>query len=87
MWAQLGLVCLKYLDESGCYCTSPTAYSYGRIGAQKRIRQSRRRGRRINIFGIWEPKRSFDSALMLGTLKTSTYIELMDWQAQIAAQR
>jgi putative transposase len=24
---------------------------------------------------------------MLGTLKTSTYIELMDWQAQIAAQR
>ncbi|MEH2463548.1 MAG: hypothetical protein V7K23_07190, partial [Nostoc sp.] len=62
------MVCLKYLDESGCYCTSPTDYTYGRRGEQKRIRQNRRRGRRINIFGIWEPKVSFDYALMLGTL-------------------
>ncbi|MDM9582982.1 transposase [Nostoc sp. GT001] len=81
------MVCLKYLDESGCYCTSPTDYTYGRRGEQKRIRQNRRRGRRINIFGIWEPKSSFNYALMLGTLKAPTYVQLMDWQAQIAAHR
>ncbi|HEY9781641.1 MAG TPA: transposase [Leptolyngbyaceae cyanobacterium] len=87
LWSQLGLVCLKYLDESGCYCTSPTDYAYGRRGEQKRIRQNRRRGRRINIFGIWEPKVRFDYALMVGTLKTPTYVQLMDWQAQTAATR
>ncbi|MEJ6487475.1 transposase [Nostoc punctiforme UO1] len=87
LWAQLGSVCLKYLDESGCYCTSPTDYTYGRRGEQKRIRQNRRRGRRINIFGIWEPKVSFDYALMLGTLIAPTYVQLMDWQAQTAARR
>ena len=26
-WAQLGMIVLKYLDESGCYCQSPTDYS------------------------------------------------------------
>ncbi|OUL24845.1 transposase [Nostoc sp. T09] len=87
LWSQLGLVCLKYLDESGCYCTSPTDYAYGRRGEQKRIRQNRRRGRRINIFGIWQPKVRFDYALMVGTLKTPTYVQLMDWQAQTAATR
>ncbi|WP_052304744.1 transposase [Nostoc punctiforme] len=87
LWSQLGLVCLKYLDESGCYCTSPTDYAYGRRGEQKRIRQNRRRGRRINIFGIWEPKVRFDYALMVGTLKTPTYVQLMNWQAQTAATR
>ncbi|MDF5740027.1 MULTISPECIES: transposase [unclassified Nostoc] len=88
MWAQLvGLLCLKYLDESGCYCTSPTDYTYGRRGEQKCIRQNRRRGRRINIFGIWEPKVSFDYALMLGTLKAPIYVQLMECLAQIAARR
>ncbi|MBW4606702.1 MAG: transposase [Hassallia sp. WJT32-NPBG1] len=75
------------MDESGCYCTSPTDYTYGRRGEQKRIRQNRRRGRRINIFGIWEPKSSFDYALMLGTLKAPTYVQLMECLAQIAAHR
>ena len=38
-------------------------------GEQKSIRQPRRRGRRVNIFGVWEPKVRFDYALMLGTLQ------------------
>ena len=87
LWAQLGVVYLKYLDESGCYCQSPTSYSYGRRGEQKCIRQPRRRGRRVNIFGVWEPKVRFDYALMVGTLKTPTYVQLMDWQAAIAKHR
>lgn len=81
LWAQRGEVRLKYLDESGCYCQSPTDYGYCQKGKQKRIVQSRRRGRRINIFGVWQPQERFDYALMVGTLKSSTYLKLMDWQA------
>jgi putative transposase len=49
LWALLGLVHLKYLDESGCYCHSPTGYAYAPRGQQKRLEQMRRRGRRVNI--------------------------------------
>lgn len=86
MWAQLGLIRLKYLDESGCYCQSPTDYSYGRRGSQKKLCQTRRRGRRINIFGVWEPDKGFDYALMLGTMTAPIYITLMEWQATQAQQ-
>ncbi|MEH2300975.1 MAG: transposase [Nostoc sp.] len=37
--------------------------------------------------GIWEPKVRFDYALMLGTLRTSTYVQLIECLAQIAAKR
>lgn len=86
LWANQGLIHLKYLDESGCYCHSSTDYSYAPKGQQKKLLQSRRRGRRINIFGVWEQNTSFDYALMLGTLKTQTYIQLINWQAQKAQQ-
>ena len=76
------MIVLKYLDESGCYCHSPTDYSYAPIGEQKRVPQTRRRGRRVNIWGVWEPQVSFDYALMLGTLTAKPYLKLMDWQAQ-----
>ena len=80
------MICLKYLDESGCCCQSPTDYGYAKRGQQKRIRQRKRRGRRINIFGVWQPKVQFDYALMLGTLKSKTFVRLMHWQAQQAEQ-
>lgn len=81
MWAQLGIICLKYLDESGCCQQRASDYGYSPRGQQKRVTQRKRRGRRINILGIWQPKRQFDYALMVGTLKTSTFLKLMDWQA------
>jgi putative transposase len=81
LWAELGVIRLKYLDESGCYCQSSTNYSYSRRGSQKRLRQTRRRGRRINILGVWEPQSRFDYALMLGTMNSDTYVALMEWQA------
>jgi putative transposase len=86
-WAQLGMICLKYLDESGCCPQSSTNYSYGKRGVQKRIQGRKRRGRRINIFAVWQPQVCFDYALMVGALKTSTFLKLMDWQADIAQQQ
>lgn len=86
VWAATGVMRLTYLDESGCCCHSPTDYSYARRGQQKRVHQHKRRGRRINIWGVWEQGKRFDYALMLGTLKTTTYLKLMDWQASLAEQ-
>ena len=87
MWAEVGLVCLKYLDESGCCPQSPTHYSYGKRGKQQRIKQHKRRGRRISILGVWQPHVQFDYALMVGGVKTSTFLKLMDWQAGLAQQQ
>jgi len=87
LWAEWGEIHLKYLDEAGCYCQSPTDYGYSRKGQQKRIVQRRRRGRRVNILGIFEPKQRFDYALMVGTLKSKTFVKLMEWQVQRAHQQ
>lgn len=57
------------------------------LGNIHKVQQSRKRGRRINVFGVWEPQNSFDYALMLGTLKTQTYLELMNWLFSKAQQR
>lgn len=51
-----------------------------------RISQQRRRGRRINIFGVWLPLHCFDYALMVKTLKAPTFVRLMNWQALKAIQ-
>ena len=83
----MGMVCLKYLDESGCCLQSPTDYSYGKRGEQKRIKQGKRRGRRINILGVWQEQVGFDYALMVGSLKTATFLKLMDWQAELAQEQ
>ena len=61
-----------YLDESGC-CCDDTDYGYGKRAEHKRISQRRRRGRRINIFGVWLPLHCFDYALMVRTLLRSYF--------------
>lgn len=50
-------------------------------GQQKKVEQHKRRGRRINILGVWQPQQQFNYALMVGSLKTETFLKLMDWQA------
>lgn len=50
----------KYLDESGLGLWSSANYSYIRVGKQKKIRQSKRRGKRLNVLGIYEPGQSFN---------------------------
>lgn len=84
--AQEGYIDLKYLDESGCCLWSPTSYSYSRIGEQKRLEQTERRGRRVSILGLWQPKQSFEYALVCGSVKSQSYITVMDWIAGKAAQ-
>lgn len=79
--AQQGHIDLKYLDESGCCLWSSVSYSYSRIGQQKRLEQTERRGQRISILGLWQPDQSFEYALALGGFKSESYIKVMNWIA------
>ncbi len=62
------------------------SYSYSRIGEQKRLEQTERRGRRISILGLWQPEEGFEYALACGSFKSSSYITVMDWVADKAAK-
>ncbi len=86
-WAEEGVITLMYLDESGCCCESPLVYSYGEKGKQKEIEQKERRGRRINLIGVWEPNQTMEYAMIAGSVKTKTYLCFMEKQAEKAAQR
>lgn len=83
--AAVGEICLKYLDESGFCQWSPVGYSYFFRGQQKRQEQTRSRGRRLSILGLWEPQISFEYGLAIGSFTGASYIRLMDWQASQAA--
>lgn len=79
--AESGEIRLKYLDESGFSLWSPVSYSYIKIGKQKKIRQSKKRGKRLNILGIYEPKTSFNYALKLGSFKTESFLKVLENEA------
>lgn len=85
-YAQHGFVKLKYLDEAGFALWSPVSYTYVRKGEQKEIKQTKRRGRRLNIIGIFEKNTSFEYGLVLGGIKTDIYLKIMDWQAEKAQE-
>ena len=87
LWAEEGLITLLYLDESGCCPESPLSYGYGQIGQQKSIAQRSRKGRRVNIMGVWEEEARLEYALKIGTNKTKSYLRFMDWQAERAMKR
>lgn len=85
--AQAGQIELKYLNEAGCCLWSPVSYSYSRIGVQKRLEQTPKRyGSRISILGLWQPGERFEYALAQGGFKGKSYIQVMDWIAEKAAQ-
>jgi hypothetical protein len=85
---QEGHIDLKYLDESGFCLWSPVSYSYSRIGEQKCMEQTAQRyGNRISILELWQPGESFEYALAQGGFKSASYIKVMDWVAEKAAQR
>lgn len=69
-WGEEGLLRLVYLDESGFERISPLAYSYSLLGQQHRIAKPQRRGRRINVLGVWEPHVGFDYGLVVGRFNT-----------------
>ena len=63
-WAHsAGEICLKFLDESGFCLWSPVSYTYARKGTQKVLEQTSRRGRRLNILGLYSIGVSFDYGL------------------------
>lgn len=84
-YALEGYINLKYLDEAGFVLSSPASYSYSRKGTQKQLNQPPKRGKRLSILGILSQKKSFDYGLKLGGFESSSYLEMIDWQAEKAA--
>jgi putative transposase len=85
--AAVGEICLKYLDESGFVLWSPVSYTWAKKGVQKLMEQTLKRGKRISICGLLEKEKSFEYALVLGSIKKHSYIEIMNWEAEKAHQQ
>jgi putative transposase len=87
-WAgSVGEICLKYLDESGFNLWSTVIYSWSKKGEQKKIEQTPKRGKRLNICGLLEIGEGFEYGLALKSFKSESYIKLMNWQAQKAERK
>lgn len=85
--AQEGYIDLKYLDEAGFCLESPVSYSYSKVGESKRIEQPLKSyGKRISILGLWQPGEQFEYALAQGGFNSQSYIKVIDWVANKAAQ-
>jgi hypothetical protein len=82
-----GLIDLFYLDESGFSLSMPVEYSYFFGGEQKKLEQTSRRGRRISILGLMQPKTSFVYGLVVGGFNSERYIKMMDMQAELAKKQ
>lgn len=85
--AATGEIALKYLDQSGFCMWSPVSYTYYPRGQQKRLEQTKRRGRRLSILGLMQPQVSFEYGLAIGSFTSASYIRMMEQQAAQAAQR
>lgn len=79
-----GDIDLKYLDESGFCVWSEPGYTYYLKGEQKRLEQTKRRGRRLSIIGFLQPIISFVYSLVIGGVNHKSYLEMMEKQAQEA---
>lgn len=81
-----GEIDLKYLDESGfCMWCSP-GYTYYPVGEQKRLEQTKRRGRRLSILGLFQPLVSFIYGLVIDSITSESYIKMMEYEAILAKQ-
>ncbi|MHC0067520.1 IS630 family transposase [Nostoc sp. UIC 10890] len=76
-----GEIDLKYLDESGFCAWSEPGYTYYFRGEQKRLEQSKRRGRRLSIIGFFQPIISFVYGLVIGGVDRKSYIQMMEQEA------
>lgn len=79
--AAAGEIDLKYMDESGFCAWSEPSYSYYFRGQQKRLEQSKRRGRRLSIIGFLQPLISFVYGLVIGGVSRKSYIQMMEREA------
>jgi transposase len=84
--ATCGAIRLKYLDEAGFSLWSPASYTYIKVGEQKQIRQSKKRGKRLNILGIYSQGQNLNYALSIGSFTQDNFINILDKEAREAAQ-
>lgn len=84
--AACGAIRLKYLDEAGFSLWSPASYTYIKVGEQKQIKQSKKRGKRLNILGIYSPGQNLNYALSIGSFTQDNFINILDKEAREAAQ-
>jgi len=84
--AACGAIRLKYLDEAGFSLWSPASYTYIKVGEPKQIRQSKKRGKRLNILGIYSPGQNLNYALSIGSFTQDNFINILDKEAREAAQ-
>lgn len=84
--AAVGEIDLFYLDESGFCMWTPVSYSYFFRGKQKKLEQTKRRGRRLSILGLWQPSVKFTYGLAVGSFTSDSYIKMMDEQAKLAQE-
>jgi hypothetical protein len=82
--AAAGAIDLCYLDESGFCLWMPASYSYFFQGEQKRLEQTERRGKRISILGLLQPRVRFDDSLVVGSFDAERDIRMRDEQARQA---
>jgi putative transposase len=82
--AATGEIDLKYLDESGFCAWSEPGYTYYQQGEQKRLEQTKRRGRRLSIIGFFQPLISFIYGLVIGGVGRKPYIQMMEQEAESA---
>lgn len=66
---------------------SPVSYTWAKKGQQKIMEQTNKRGKRISICGLLEREKSFEYALVLGSIKKHSYIKIMNWEAEKAHQK
>jgi len=83
--AAAGEIDLKYLDESGFCMWSTPGYTYYPVAEQKRLEQSKRRGRRLSILAFLQPLISFVYGLVVGSISSKSYIQMMEQEALQAA--
>ena len=86
MAAASGEIDLLYGDESGCSLWSKAGYSYYFRGEQKRQEQTKKRGKRLSVMGLWQPLVTFRYSLIRGGFTSEEFIEMMEKQAQVAEQ-
>ena len=81
-----GEIDLKYLDESGFSPWSESGYTYYPRGWQKRVEETQRRGRRISTIGLFQPLISFIDGLVIGGVKRSSDIKIMEYYIKMMEQ-
>lgn len=75
-----------YLDESVFCLWMPVEYSCFFRGEQKRLEQTKRRGKRVSILGLFKPLMSFVYGLVVGSFDGDRYITMIEDQARQSKQ-